>query len=181
LDLLTEFGFPLILKPCHEGSSIGISVVHESTQLEQAWREACQYDDFVLAERWIQGLEYTAAILGDQALPLIRLETPHTIYDYQAKYESTTTGYFIPCGLDSGVEREMQKLALEAFDLAGASGWGRVDFMIDEEGLPWLIEANTVPGMTDHSLVPIAAKAAGMDFDELVWQILAQTLEIANG
>ena len=178
-DLATasELGFPLMVKPAHEGSSIGMRRVESLRELGEAWNEARQYDRDVLAERWVTGAEYTATILGDQALPLIRLETPREFYDYQAKYVADDTRYLIPCGLDSDREAEIQALALQAFRGVGASGWGRVDLMIDEEARPWLIEVNTVPGMTDHSLVPMAAAAVGIDFDELVWQILAQTLE----
>jgi D-alanine-D-alanine ligase len=130
----------------------------------------------VLAERWITGAEYTVAILGHEALPVIRLETPHQFYDYDAKYFADDTRYLIPCGLDSEREAAIQALALKAFAAVGAHGWGRVDLMLDEESQPWLIEINTVPGMTDHSLVPMAAKARGMDFAEVVWRILEQTL-----
>ena len=180
-DLVTasELGFPLMVKPAHEGSSIGMRRVESLRELGEAWQEARQYDSDVLAECWITGAEYTATILGDQALPLIRLETPREFYDYQAKYVADDTRYLIPCGLDSEREAEIQALALQAFEGVGASGWGRVDLMIDGEERPWLIEVNTVPGMTDHSLVPMAAAAVGINFDELVWQILAQTLECA--
>jgi D-alanine-D-alanine ligase len=130
-----------------------------------------------MVERWITGQEFTASILNDQPLPLIRLETPHTFYDYEAKYSSDSTSYHCPCGLDETKEQELQVLALKAFHAIGASGWGRVDIMMDEEMRPYLIEVNTVPGMTDHSLVPMAAKQHGLSFDELVWQILASTLE----
>ena len=125
----------------------------------------------------MEGAEYTAAIVGDQPLPLIKLETGNLFYDYQAKYESDDTRYLLPCGLDVLQETALQQLALSAFKGAATAGWGRVDILMDAEDRPWLIEVNTVPGMTDHSLVPMAAKAAGMDFPELVWQILAQTLE----
>ncbi len=170
-------GFPLMVKPVHEGSSIGISRVEDSAALWQGWEQARQFDSEVLAERWIAGNEYTVAILGEQALPVIRLETPHEIYDYAAKYETDTTGYFIPSGLSAAAEHSMQELALQAFHAVGAKGWGRVDFMLDAQGQPWLVEVNTVPGMTDHSLVPMAAAAAGMDFPELVWRILCSSLE----
>ncbi|MGB5454212.1 MAG: D-alanine--D-alanine ligase [Sedimenticolaceae bacterium] len=172
-----ELGFPLMVKPALEGSSIGMSRVEDPQQLRTAWALAAQYDSHVMAERWITGAEYTAAILGAEALPLIRLETPHLFYDYDAKYVADDTRYLIPCGLDRDGERRLQSLALRAFEAVGASGWGRVDILMDEEARPWLIEVNTVPGMTSHSLVPMAAKAVGIDFDELVWRILAQTLE----
>lgn len=173
LDEAEALGYPLIVKPNGEGSSIGMNRVENRDQLRQAWQEAARYDALVLAERWIAGEEYTAAILDRQTLPLIRLETPHLFYDYQAKYASTTTCYHCPCGLAPGQEAELQALCLRAFDAVGASGWGRVDLMLDQQQRPWLIEVNTVPGMTDHSLVPMSAKVAGIDFPELVLRILA--------
>jgi D-alanine-D-alanine ligase len=172
-----EVGFPMMIKPIHEGSSIGMSKVEEAGQLSSAWALARQYDQAVLAERWITGAEYTAAILGDEALPLIRLETGNVFYDYQAKYESNSTRYHCPCGLPIEQERSYQQLALAAFRALDGRGWGRVDFMVDGEGRPWLIELNTVPGMTDHSLVPMAARQAGLDFETLVVRILATSLE----
>jgi D-alanine-D-alanine ligase len=131
----------------------------------------------VLAERWITGAEYTCAILGNDALPLIRLETPHAFYDFSAKYQAESTRYLCPCGLPDADEARLRRLARDAFLAAGASGWGRVDFMVDPAGQPFLLEINTVPGMTDHSLVPMAARAAGMDFDALVWWILGTSLD----
>jgi len=172
-----ELGFPLMVKPALEGSSIGMSRADDVEQLRAAWRKAAQCDSHVMAECWVQGAEYTAAILGREALPLIRLETTHAFYDYEAKYVADDTRYLIPCGLGKQREAELQALALSAFDAVGASGWGRVDILMDRDGDAWLIEVNTVPGMTGHSLVPMAAKAVGIDFDELVWRILAQTLE----
>lgn len=180
LETVAEIGFPLMIKPVHEGSSIGMSKVDNPAQLKAAWQSAARYDNAVLAEAWIEGSEYTAAIMGDLPLPLIKLETGNSFYDYQAKYESDETRYLLPCGLDVQQETDLQQLALSAFKGAAAAGWGRVDLMLDQEGEPWLIEVNTVPGMTDHSLVPMAAKAAGMDFPELAWQLLAQTLEQAD-
>ena len=177
LKLAAALGFPLMIKPANEGSSIGMSRVTTEAQLDKAWRVARKYDPIVIAERWITGSEYTVAILGRDALPVIRLETPNEFYDYAAKYQSDETGYHIPSGLDPVKEQQAQALALEAFDAVGASGWGRVDMMIDVAGGMWLIEINTVPGMTDHSLVPMAAKAQGSSFDALVWNILQQTLE----
>ena len=174
-----EMGYPLIVKPTHEGSSIGMAKVTSRNELESAWGLARQYDTQALAERWIVGTEFTATILGDQALPLIRLETPHTFYDYEAKYQANTTRYLCPCGLPQEQEEFLQALALQAFSAVGASGWGRVDLMLDQAGKPWLIEVNTVPGMTDHSLVPMSAKQAGLGFDELVLSILASSLEDA--
>jgi D-alanine-D-alanine ligase len=171
-----DLGLPLFIKPSNEGSSIGITKVSSKDQLHNAWQEATKYDREIIAEGLVQGAEYTASILGDQALPLIRLETPHEFYDYQAKYHADTTQYHCPCGLDATVEAELQSLAMKAFTAVGASGWGRVDLFLDQSGLPWLIEVNTVPGMTDHSLVPMAAKTAGISFEELVLRILQQTL-----
>jgi D-alanine-D-alanine ligase len=169
--------YPVIVKPAHEGSSIGISKVESAAALPDAWRRAARYDGSVLVEQWIDGAEYTAGILGIEVLPLIRLETPNAFYDYAAKYEADTTQYLIPCGLDAVRETQLQGLALQAFQAVGANGWGRVDFMLDAAGQPWFIEVNTVPGLTDHSLVPMAARAAGHDFGQLVCRILDTSLE----
>ncbi len=177
LDAAAALGFPLMVKPALEGSSIGLARADDREQLEKAWRTAAGYDSHVMAEAWVTGSEYTAAILGREALPLIRLETDHPFYDYDAKYLADDTRYLIPCGLSETDERALQALSLAAFDAIGASGWARVDILVDRAGAPWLIEVNTVPGMTSHSLVPMAARAVGIDFDELVWRILAQTLE----
>ncbi|WP_275097463.1 D-alanine--D-alanine ligase [Sedimenticola hydrogenitrophicus] len=166
-------GFPLMIKPSHEGSSIGMAKVENRQQLEQAWRQAVGYDVEVMAESWISGAEYTASILDDQVLPLIRIETPHTFYDYEAKYQADSTAYHCPCGLPAEQEAELRQLADQAFRAVGAKGWGRVDLMLDAAGNPRLLEVNTVPGMTSHSLVPMAARAEGIDFDELVWRILS--------
>lgn len=170
-------GFPLMVKPAHEGSSIGMARADDLDQLRVAWKLAAKYDTQVLAERWIQGGEYTAAILDCQPLPLIRLQTPNAFYDYDAKYLADSTRYLCPCGLPPEQEAEFQRLALAAFQAVGASGWGRVDLLTDSDLKPWVIEVNTVPGMTDHSLVPMAAGAQGMDFDQLVWRILETSLE----
>lgn len=169
-------GLPMIVKPVSEGSSIGMSKVTTAAALPAAWAEARRYDREVFAERWISGAEYTASILDGSVLPLIRLETPREFYDYEAKYRAGDTRYHCPCGLAPERERELAGLALRAFETLGCSGWGRIDLICDETGSPWLIEANTVPGMTDHSLVPMAARAAGMDFGELVWRILEHSL-----
>jgi D-alanine-D-alanine ligase len=177
LETATELGFPLIIKPSREGSSIGMAKVEDLSQLRQAWEAARDFDTSVLAERWIVGREYTAALLQGQTLPMIRLETPHTFYDYEAKYHADTTRYHCPCGLPEAQESALQKLCLQAFEAVGAEGWGRVDLMLDEQQRPWLIEVNTVPGMTDHSLVPMSARVAGIDFDDLVLRILASSLE----
>ena len=173
---LEAFGLPLMVKPSFEGSSIGISKVESAEQLVPAWQKAREFGQ-VMIERCIIGAEYTASILAGEALPLIKLSTPHDFYDYQAKYFTDTTKYECPCGLSQEQEREVQQLCLEAFDALGGEGWGRVDLLLDESRQPWLIEANTAPGMTDHSLVPMAARAAGMDFGDLLVAILETTLE----
>jgi len=167
---------PLIVKPVREGSSYGASKIKKLNEMESAWRQAHEYDERVMAESWIMGSEYTVSILGDDVLPTIRLETPREFYDYEAKYIANTTQYHCPCGLDADVENELAKLALKAFKALDASGWGRVDFMLDAEDNPWLIEVNTIPGMTSHSLVPMSAKQAGMSFDNLTLNILASSL-----
>jgi D-alanine-D-alanine ligase len=175
-------GFPLMIKPAREGSSIGMARVDTPDELELAWRKAREYDPLVIAETWVEGIEYTTAILGHDALPLIRLETPNTFYDFEAKYRSDSTRYHCPCGLSDTDELRLQELALTAFNTIGATGWGRIDLFLDRGDRPWLIELNTVPGMTDHSLVPMAAQSAGIDFDELVWRILATSaMEKTNG
>lgn len=177
LEQAAALGFPLMIKPAHEGSSIGMARVEDAMQLEASWKEAANYDNIVLAERWITGNEYTCAILGEQLLPMIRLETPRVFYDYEAKYHSNSTSYHCPCGLPNNIEAQLQALALQAFQSVGATGWGRVDLFTDQDGNPWLLEVNTVPGMTDHSLVPMAAKTFGIDFEELVWRILHTSLQ----
>ena len=171
-----DLGLPLIVKPVRVGSSYGASKVKESGEMESAWKQAHEFDERVMAESWIVGSEYTAAVLGDEVLPMIRLETPREFYDYEAKYIADTTQYHCPCGLDADIENELGKLAFEAFEVLDASGWGRVDFMLDAEDKPWLIEVNTIPGMTSHSLVPMSAKKAGMSFDDLTLRILAASL-----
>ena len=173
--------YPVIVKPAHEGSSIGISKVESADELLAAWEAAAQYDDNVLVEQWISGGEYTAGILGETVLPLIRLETPNIFYDYAAKYEADTTRYILPCGLDADRETALQSQSLAAFRAVGAGGWGRVDFMLDETGQPWFIEVNTVPGLTDHSLVPMAARAEGIDFTQLALRILATATRRQDG
>ena len=172
---MTELSFPLMVKPAHEGSSIGMRKVDDAEQLADAIAEAEKFDTEVLVEQWIHGAEFTVAILNGEALPAIRLETPNRFYDYEAKYEANTTRYLCPCGLDAEQEKALQALALEAFNQIGCRGWGRVDVMQDEQGRFYLLEVNTVPGMTDHSLVPMAAKAAGRDFPQLVAEILLAT------
>jgi D-alanine-D-alanine ligase len=174
-------GLPVMVKPTLEGSSIGMTRVNEPEELSGAYKLAAQYKSSVLAERWIEGDEYTVAILGDEALPVIRLETPHEFYDYEAKYKSNNTRYLCPCGLNDSEEQQLKRMALSAYRALGASGWGRVDIMCDHDGSPWVIELNTVPGMTDHSLVPMAAKAAGLTFGEMVIKILESTLSNTRG
>jgi len=173
--VVAQLGLPLMVKPACEGSSVGMSKVEALAQLAPAWQVAAQYDKQIFAESWIKGQEYTASILGDQVLPLIRLETPRRFYDFAAKYTEHTTAYICPCGLPAEQEAALQRLAWQAFSSLGATGWGRVDLMLDQQGQAWLLEVNTVPGMTDHSLVPMAAKAAGLDFDALVLRILDTT------
>jgi D-alanine-D-alanine ligase len=167
-----RLGIPLMVKPAREGSSIGMTKVTSVEKVQAAYELATQYDQVVLAERFIEGVEVTAAILSGEALPLIRLETPRTFYDYQAKYFADDTRYICPSGLPAGEERAIQEQVLAAFALLGCSGWGRVDVMLDRAGRAYLLEVNTVPGMTDHSLVPMAARARGIEFDELCVRIL---------
>ncbi|MCG5515075.1 MULTISPECIES: D-alanine--D-alanine ligase [unclassified Ectothiorhodospira] len=174
--IVDALGLPLIVKPALEGSSIGMSKVARLEALAQAQKTAARCGGPVFAERWVRGAEYTVAILDGQALPLIRLETPRAFYDYEAKYQSEDTRYHCPCELPAEEEERLRRLALDAFKAVSGEGWGRVDLMLDGQGGAWLIEVNTVPGMTDHSLVPMAARAAGLDFQALVVRILATTL-----
>ena len=167
-----DLGLPLIVKPSREGSTIGLTKITRAQDVEWAYRKAAEFDDMVLAEEFIAGAEVTVSILGEQALPLIRIEAPGGSYDYQAKYFSDETRYFCPSGLPSAQESRIQALALKASRILDCRGWGRVDVMLDAKGEPYLLEANTVPGMTGHSLVPMAAKAAGIPFDDLVVRIL---------
>ncbi|MCW8871187.1 MAG: D-alanine--D-alanine ligase [Xanthomonadales bacterium] len=173
---LDRFGLPLFVKPTGLGSSIGISRVAAADQLEAAVALAREYGDWVIIEAGISGKEYFAGVLGRMTLPLIRIETPRAFYDYEAKYESDETRYFCPCGLPEDQEAELRARSLKAFDILGASGWGRVDFLLDATGKAWFLEVNTTPGMTDHSLVPQAAAVLGIGFDELVWRILETSL-----
>ncbi len=183
-----QFGYPLFVKPSDEGSSVGISKVKHATQLGSAFRRAAGDfgDDLggrpraVLAERYIAGGEYTCAMLDGQPLPLIRIEPEGEFYDYHAKYISDQTRYHCPAGLDPFHEAELARICVRAFELVGGRGWGRVDFMLDAQGKPWLLEVNTVPGMTSHSLVPMAARASGMDYEALCWAVLETTLEQAS-
>lgn len=171
-----QLGLPLMVKPSDEGSSIGMTKVERVEQMRTAWELASGFNCDVLAEEWVSGPEYTAAVLHDRVLPLIRIQTDATFYDYQAKYFSDDTRYQCPCGLSPEVEQEYAQIARAAFDAVGATGWGRVDFMVAPQVGPLILEVNTVPGMTSHSLVPMAAAAAGVDFDELVWRILETSM-----
>ncbi len=174
---IAQLGFPMIVKPSQEGSSLGMSQAKDKEELMTAWVNARQYDCEVYAERWVFGREYTVGVLQQQALPLVGVQTTHSFYDYEAKYFSDTTRYHCPSGLEPDVERQLQVLALEACSAIGVTGWGRVDLFLEAGEQPQLIEVNTVPGMTDHSLVPMAAKAADMSFEELVWRILETSLD----
>jgi len=174
---IKELGLPVIVKPALEGSSIGISKVENKTEIGTAFELAVACKSEVMIEQWIDGEEYTVSILDGKTLPAIRLQTPNQFYDYEAKYISDTTEYICPCGLPEEKESELTGIAIQAFNAISANGWGRIDFMLDKEGLSWLIEANTVPGMTDHSLVPMAAKQAGYTFSELVVEILKTSVE----
>ncbi|HRE18334.1 MAG TPA: D-alanine--D-alanine ligase, partial [Rhodocyclaceae bacterium] len=172
-DVEEELGLPLFVKPAREGSSIGISKVKERGALAAAYAEAAKYDDLVIAERGIMGGEYTVAILGDEVLPIIRIVPATDYYDYEAKYIRNDTQYLCPCGLSAEKEMQIRREALEAFRAIGGRGWGRVDFLMDEEGKHYFLEVNTSPGMTDHSLVPMAARAVGIDYADLVVRILS--------
>lgn len=174
--VLERFELPVFVKPTGLGSSIGVSRVAKAGQLPAAIELARQYGGQVMVEPAIRGGEYFAGIIGRTALPLIRIETPREFYDYEAKYLSDETRYYCPCGLDTELESELQRQALETFDALKCSGWGRVDFILDEDRQPCFLEVNTVPGMTDHSLVPQAAARMGIGFDELVRRILETSL-----
>jgi D-alanine-D-alanine ligase len=168
-----RLGLPLFVKPACEGSSIGVVKVRESGRLREAWAEAARYGAMVLAERAVMAGEYTAAILGDEALPIIRIEPAAEFYDYEAKYLRDDTRYLCPCGLPEAREKELRAQALEAFRVLGCRGWGRVDFLMDEEGGAYFLEVNTSPGMTAHSLVPMAARVAGLSYEQLVARVLS--------
>ena len=177
LDLaLSRLGLPLIVKPATQRSSVGMSKVERAEDLQAAWESPSHHDRSVFAEAWIRGAEYTVAVLQGAALPAIRIETPREFYDYEAKYFREDTRYHCPCGPSDEAEQHLRALALGAFEAVAAEGWGRVDFMMDSSGRPLLLEINTVPGMTDHSLVPMAARAAGIDFETLVWRVLETSL-----
>jgi D-alanine-D-alanine ligase len=173
---LEKLKLPMIVKPGTQGSSVGMSRVERAEDLPTAYAASAKTDRVVFAEAWISGGEYTVGIVQGKALPSIRIETPRTFYDYEAKYFRDDTKYHCPSGLSGPAEQHLASLALATFEAAGAEGWGRVDFMMDPTGRPLLLEFNTIPGMTDHSLVPMAARAAGMDFDQLVWRVLETSL-----
>jgi len=176
-QVVADLGLPLMVKPAREGSSIGMRKVETLEDLQPAYAFAAQYDSEIIAEKWVTGKEYTIVLLGEKALPVIRLQPhqSHGFYDFDAKYKANDTQYLCPCGLSVEDEQALQTLALQAFDKVGAKGWGRIDAMRDEQGNFWLLEVNTVPSMTDHSLVPMAARAAGLSFQQLVLSILSQT------
>jgi D-alanine-D-alanine ligase len=167
-----RLGLPMIVKPATQGSSVGMTKVEREADLPAAYEAAAALEVSVFAEPWITGKEYTVALLQGRALPSIRIETPRSFYDYEAKYFRDDTRYFCPSGLSSQAEQHLANLALAAFDAVGASGWGRADFMADATGRPLLLEVNTIPGMTSHSLVPMAARALEIEFDELAWRVL---------
>ncbi|HNQ04389.1 MAG TPA: D-alanine--D-alanine ligase [Thiobacillaceae bacterium] len=171
-----ELGLPLFVKPVNEGSSVGISKVKHPGELARAYAEAARHDSMVLAERFLGGGEYTVGILGEgadlRALPVIRIVPATEFYDYEAKYFRDDTRYLCPCGLPAEQEARLQSLALQAFRILGCRGWGRVDVLLDTDGMPYLLEINTAPGMTDHSLVPMAARAAGLEFPDLCLRVL---------
>lgn len=171
-SIITRLGLPLIVKPSSEGSSVGMSKVSYANELIPAIEEAFKHDDTVLVEKWLSGPEYTVAILGDDVLPSIRIQPAATFYDYEAKYLSDDTQYFCPSGLSEEKEQELATLALSAYQAVGCKGWGRVDAMMDNDGKMYLLEVNTSPGMTNHSLVPMAARQYGLTFSQLVVKIL---------
>ncbi|MFZ4538251.1 D-alanine--D-alanine ligase [Propionivibrio sp.] len=168
-----QLGLPLFVKPACEGSSIGVSMVRQPGELRAAWLEAAKHDPLVIAEQGVLGGEYTVAILGDEALPIIKIEPATEFYDYEAKYLRDDTAYRCPCGLSEARELELRAQALEAFRVLGCRGWGRVDFLMDAQGNAYFLEVNTSPGMTDHSLVPMAARVAGISYEQLVVRVLA--------
>ena len=171
-----KLGDVFIVKPSRDGSSLGIHKVSGVEEFNHAVKDAKQFQGQLMAEQWINGEEYTVGILNGQPLPVIKLQTPHDFYDYQAKYEANDTQYILPCGLAQNQESKLQQEALNAFNSTHASGWGRVDVMLDRDQQPWFLEINTVPGMTDHSLVPMAAAHVGINFEQLVLNILDSTL-----
>ncbi|MGI5308326.1 D-alanine--D-alanine ligase [Rheinheimera sp. WS51] len=173
--LLSDLGGKVMVKPANEGSSIGMSAATSVAELEQAIKNALVYDSEILVERWISGREFTISIVNNQVLPIIEMRTPRDFYDYEAKYQANSTEYLCPAPISAEQTELMQQSALQAFQAVGASGWGRVDLMMDQDGQHYLLEVNTVPGMTEKSLVPMAAKAAGISFGQLVMTILQQS------
>ncbi|MDF7667135.1 D-alanine--D-alanine ligase [Orbaceae bacterium ESL0727] len=171
--IIEKLGLPLFVKPSHEGSSVGMTRVNEEIELQAAINFAFKYDNFVMVESFLAGPEYTVAIVGDEVLPSIYIKPASTFYDYEAKYLSNKTEYYCPSGLPDEKEQQLRKLAFDAYKAVGCRGWGRVDIMFDDKQNPYLLEVNTAPGMTDHSLVPMAAKQHGWSFSELVCQILS--------
>lgn len=179
-DVEGDIGCPFIIKPSLEGSSLGVHKVSNRQQFKVAIEEASLHSGLLMAEQWIDGKEYTVSILDDLALPVIRLETPNEFYDFEAKYKASDTQYHLPCGLEQQDEAKLQNQALEAFRSTAAKGWGRVDVMIDKAGQAWFLEINTVPGMTDHSLVPMAAASVNINFNVLVLRILETSFTARN-
>jgi D-alanine-D-alanine ligase len=167
-----RLGLPMMVKPASEGSSVGMSKVRKAADLEEAFALAANYDSLVIAEQFIDGAEFTAGILGRDTLPLVRLETPRDFYDYEAKYLASDTRYIVPCGLPPEAEKAIRTEALRAFDALGCRAWGRADVMVDRTGKPYFLEINTSPGMTDHSLVPLAARHAGISYEDLCLRVL---------
>lgn len=179
--VIASLGLPLIVKPATEGSSVGMTKVERPEELVPAWREAAGFDPCVIVEEWIEGAEYSVGILQGQALPIVRIQTPRVFYDYEAKYFSEDTRYDCPCGLPEDRELHCRRVSELAFEAVGGFGWGRVDFLMTPDGPPLFLEVNTIPGMTSHSLVPMGAREAGIDFDELVWRVLETSFERADG
>ncbi len=174
-QVVSLLGVPFVVKPSLEGSSLGIHKISSEQEFLAAKQDAYKYQGALMAEQWIDGDEYTVAVLNGVALPVIKLETPHEFYDFEAKYKASDTQYILPCGLSEIEENVLKSEALNAFNATSASGWGRVDVMIDSNNKRWFLEVNTVPGMTDHSLVPMAAASVGIDFEQLVLNILDTT------
>jgi len=170
--VVAELGLPIYVKPVHEGSSMGATKVVAAEQLQAAWELAARYDSLVIAEEFIEGQELTAPFLEDQALPLVRIVAPDGNYDYQHKYFTDDTRYDCPCGLPAEQEAELQALVMKSARVLGCRGWGRADLILTAEGKPYLLEMNTSPGMTSHSLVPMSARVAGLEFDALCLKIL---------
>ena len=171
-EIEEQLGLPLFVKPAREGSSIGVTKVKERGALKAAYEEAARHDPLVIAEKGVMGGEYTVGIVGDEVLPIIKIEPATEWYDYEAKYNRDDTKYLCPCGLPEAKEMEIRKGALEAFRILGGRGWGRVDFLMDEAGNHYFLEVNTAPGMTDHSLVPMGARVAGLEYPALVRRVL---------